>query len=221
MEYYVITDEANYVTSGGLTEDIELASLWEKECSATNYLNTIKNAKGTNKTYGRNIPFLKVKKIERGVCLNKNLMIDSIEESSDLEYIECDNTPICPPLDDLFDILDNLPNKLKNETSRLSNQLKTISMAITDVYHYLELTPKISASDRCKLSTLESELLRQRRKTKDDISKVEKLEKMIRNNGFNKPNIGLDDRIYTPRVLSELFETKKIPTFDEWWNKED
>ena len=44
---------------------------------------------------------------------------------------------------------------------------------------------------------------------------------MIKNGGFNKPNMGLEDRIYDPRVLKDLFETKKIPSFNEWWNKED
>ncbi len=220
MEYYIITDGINYVTNTGLTDNINLANMWEKEVSAKNYLASIKNSKSTNKNYGRSIQFLKVDKIERGVCLGQNVMIDSIEESSDLEYIECEDIPICPPLDELIEILDNLPNRLNNETSRLSNQLKTVSVAITDIYHYLELTPKISASDRCKLSILESDLLKQRRKIKDDIFKIDKIEKMIRS-GFVKPQTKFDERNYEPRVLKDLFETKKIPTFDEWWNKED
>ena len=84
-------------------------------------------------------------------------------------------------------------------------------MAITDIYHYLELTDKISASDRCKLSMLESDLLKKRRKIKDDMYTIKNIKEML-NNGFVKPEVTpQEDRKYAPRILNELFEKHDIP----------
>ena len=219
---YVITDGVNYVvrldkggtiTGDTITTNKDCATKWERKTSADNVLRTIK-ASTKSVTYGHNVQKYNVVKIEGDDKMEYKqiTMIDSIEESADVEYLECDDTPIMPPLHELIDILDNLPKRLLNENNRLTNQLREVSMAITDVYHYLELTEKISASDRCKLSMLESELLRQRRKIKDDMYILCKIQSMIKGGNFTKPNITEDeDRKYQPRVLNELFDKHDIP----------
>lgn len=131
---------------------------------------------------------------------------------------ECLDAPLQHSISLILDVLDDLPNKLSNEKLRLENQQIKCSRALTDIAHYLEFTVKISASDRCKLSTLESDIYRKRREIKDNILRVEYAMKKL---GGSKDVLKLDDRVYEPREFDELFETKKITTFDEWWNKED
>lgn len=65
---------------------------------------------------------------------------------------------------------------------------------------------------------LESDIYRKRREIKDNILGVEYAMKKL---GGSKDVLKLDDRTYEPRELDELFNSKKIMTFDEWWNKED
>ena len=215
--WYFITDGRNYISSEfGITTNKILASRWIQKKSAENVLAQARSCK--TRRYGQNTQKLYIDSIEVEEGENEMnewkpmTMIDSIDESADVEYLECDDTPIIPPLNELIDILDNLPNRLLNENNRLTNQLREVSMAITDVYHYLELTDKISASDRCKLSMLESDLLRKRREIKDDMYILCKIQSMIKGGNFNKPTITEDeDRKYQPRILNELFEKHDIP----------
>lgn len=145
-------------------------------------------------------------------------MCESIEVLSNKSDNECSDAPLQHSISLILDVLDDLPNKLSNEKLRLENEQIKCSRALTDIAHYLEFTIKISASDRCKLSTLESDIYRKRREIKDNILRVEYAMKKL---GGSKDVLKLDDRLYEPREMDKLFNSKKIMTFNEWWNKED
>lgn len=145
-------------------------------------------------------------------------MNDHTELMADKVDNECLDAPLQHSISLILDVLDDLPNKLSNEKLRLENEQIRCSRALTDIAHYLEFTVKISASDRCKLSTFESDIYRKRREIKDNILRVEYAMKKL---GGSKEVLKLDDRTYEPRELNELFNSKKIVAFDEWWNKED
>ena len=142
-------------------------------------------------------------------------MSESIEQLANEEMKDFVNQPLDYPISTVLDVLDNLPNKLSNERVRLENQLVRCSRALTDIAHYLELTDKISASMRCKLSVFETGVLRKRREIKDNILRVEYAMLIANGKDFSK-GLNLEDRYYEPRELSELFDTKDIMSYDKW-----
>ena len=145
-----------------------------------------------------------------------NGMVDNLESIAKEELKdEVSEYTLDYPIITVLDVLDNLKYKLASEKIRLENQLIRCSRALTDIAHYLELTDKISASMRCKLSVFETNVLNKRREIKDNILRVEYAMEKLKDSDYDK-ELNLDDRLYETRELHELFENKEIMNYEEW-----
>ena len=145
-----------------------------------------------------------------------NGMVDNLESIAKEELKDdISEYTLDYPIITVLDVLDNLKYKLASEKIRLENQLIRCSRALTDIAHYLELTDKISASMRCKLSVFETNVLNKRREIKDNILRVEYAMEKLKDSDYDK-ELNLDDRLYETRELHGLFENKEIMNYEEW-----
>lgn len=150
-------------------------------------------------------------------------MIDNVEliadEDVDEDYI---NTPIDVDLGDIIMSLTVLPSKIKNEEKRLKANLRTVSQALTDMAHYLELSnngtlPKLNNKVRNEIATFLEVAFVKRREIKDRLYQLNLIKLRLNGNTITNNDTYLTDRYYAPRILSDMFETHNIPNFEEWW----
>ena len=222
-EYYIVTNGKSYLihneNGSTLTSDENLCTKWDKEKSAMNLLDSLKRSKKLTVLGSYKIEYMVKSIFIEEIPQHENMqMIDAIEDISNMDNGE-KSVKMNYDIDDMLDMLLNIEFKLNTEKKRYENDLIKISKALTDVWHYMESKvekkkKKMSASDRCKLSMFEADLLDKRREIKDNITKVECA--IARLKGKEK-ELKLEDRVYKPRVLDELFEASKIPKFEEWW----
>lgn len=148
----------------------------------------------------------------------KKPMIEHIEDSSDFKIQPCVNKKISYNLEKFCEDLVVIPQKLENEKIRLNNQLIKVCMALTDISHYQEFNPKRSASQRCILEKLQSQILMKRRGIKNDLYYIELIEMRLSGQEIKEDNL-LHNRDYHPRELNGLLEDNEIPKFEDWWNE--
>lgn len=106
--------------------------------------------------------------------------------------------------------LNNLCNGISELESNLQSELSTVDSEITDIEHYVEQNT-LNAVAACKTIKLLHQALNYRREVKDSLIKVGILKHNTNNfdQNINKQIEGLNNRQYTPRVLTELFNDKK------------
>lgn len=100
--------------------------------------------------------------------------------------------------------------ELKQKLDELSAELSNVSKAKVDLEHKIEFAEKANASEGWTYFAALRDVLSKRRKIKDDIQYVSYiLGATIKDCGDGKPiNMikGMENRQYTARVLTELFE---------------
>jgi len=141
----------------------------------------------------------------------------NIEEAEELEvnrkvnasYVHIDVT-------DLQTIINDLSNKistLQGNKEWLLEQESNIDKQISDILHFIEFE-KFSASEGFKLCKALKELRLKRRDVKNELEIIGILNSHtcnnIANGHTNKAISGIENKQYTPRVLTELFENRNI-----------
>lgn len=156
---YVGIDKLSKFT---LVSDIRKATFYDEREKAVNVM--INNLDNSKNTY-------RIEEYDNGkdeVPVNAR-MIDVLEQTADINDEPYIDQSLPYDLKEFCTNLINSETELSNEKKRLEALLHKICKAITDINHKLELTPKMSASYRCKLSILESDLYRKRREVKNDL----------------------------------------------------
>lgn len=150
-------------------------------------------------------------------------MVDSIELTAD-DDIEEDfiNEPIDIDLSDTVALLTVLPVKIENEKKRLRYNLRTVSKALTDIAHYIELSkngvlPKLNIKKRNDIGIFLEAAYVKRREIKDKLYRLNLIELRLNGEPIAENREYFTERHYNPRILNDLFTKHEIPQFEEWW----
>lgn len=105
-----------------------------------------------------------------------------------------------------------LTEEIKDRRSELYTEQSKADKEISDLYHYIEFY-SFNASQGYKLAKMLKDRLAKRREVKNELEIINRISLMPVGticNGKGKDIIeNLQDKQYTPRVLSELFEDKE------------
>lgn len=109
-----------------------------------------------------------------------------------------------------IEIVENIFSQLDTYKEKLTQDFKRLERELCDIDHKMELTKDLNAAEGYKLYALRTKKLRERRLTKDGLLKIgilheTKLED-IKNRKVSPRLNGMDNRTYTPRELTELFD---------------
>lgn len=106
----------------------------------------------------------------------------------------------------------SLTHEIKERRTELNHRLSMVDKEICDIRHYIEFYT-FNASKGYKLCKMLKDKLIERREIKDELEVINRISLMPVGticNGKGKGIIeNLQDKQYTPRVLSELFEDKE------------
>lgn len=190
---YIICNGDNYLRQNKksqlkIVKDINQATRWDTAIKANNVCDNISRNKNF-KDY--------------------NLHVKSI--FNDDEIISIDNYK---PIELNYNILDKVKEmytftrELEQRKMYLVEQLSKIDMEIVDIEHAAEFY-NLNASQGYKLYKLLHDRRIERRKIKDELQVINlTLGTSINSNNMNnleKSILGMDNRIYTPRINKELF----------------
>jgi hypothetical protein len=220
---YIISDqeEKRFVTINSnnqieLSTDKNKAYKYEDKNKAENVITN--NLQGRFKTLNITFRVMEVSKSQQVKKEKSQFQINYIEDIADQEIQPTLNKKFNHDLFELAKLVSTLPNDLDNEKANLTNQLIHICRALTDLNHHRLLNGKMSASQRCNRDTLTTKLIEKRQEIKDKILLVEILEARLNGEDIAGRIDGLDNRLYAPRELTEMFENNEMPDFDMWWS---
>lgn len=148
---------------------------------------------------------------------NYNWSLQEIEGTAIEEKNEKVNSVYTPvQLDELKNSINDLALKfstLKGNKEWLQDQQSEIDKQINDILHFIEFE-KFSACEGYKLCKALKELRLKRREVKNELELINIINSHtcnnIANGNTNKAVVGLENKQYAPRVLSELFESRNI-----------
>ncbi|MBS5080449.1 MAG: hypothetical protein KH031_09840 [Clostridiales bacterium] len=193
--HYIITNDRQYVqwTTRGvqLTNHLENATKFTKEKAAN---------------VNANLP-----KIWRKFHLKLKLLPPMKESTEIIKYT--DITFLTDRTKEFLTNAQDISIKMKNELDRLSGELSDVDKAKVDIEHKIELSEKVNACMGYKYFATLKDILKKRRMIKDDIQYISYiLGSTIKDCGEGKPlNFinGMENRQYTARIMSSLFENGK------------
>lgn len=148
--------------------------------------------------------------------LRKNYSWKTLEVEGDImdSKVNTKYTPI--DIDDLRESINNLSEKfsvLQGNKEWLLEKESNIDKQISDILHFLEFN-SFSASEGYKLCKALKELRLKRREVKNELELINIINCHTCNNiakgSTNKAINSIENKLYTPRVLTELFEQRCI-----------
>lgn len=138
---------------------------------------------------------------------------DSVEEDKPIEKVNCTYTPV--DIDELKTSIDDLSNKfstLQGNKEWLLDEQTNLDRQISDILHFIEFN-KFSACEGYKLCKALKDISLQRRKVKNELELINIINTQTCNHiakgNTSKVIDNLCNKKYAPRVLSELFESRK------------
>lgn len=139
-----------------------------------------------------------------------------VNTNSDVVHTEAELSKVkVQKWSDRINSVATLFNDAKARYDELSYELSTVDKKVTDIQHYIEFN-NLNACEGWKCCNLLQQLLRQRRVIKDERDIVKKIvDANTSNSQFEalQQNVSTyTPRVYTPRVMVDLFKTKNIMT---------
>lgn len=193
---YIITDGRQYVALKGreqtLTTDVRKAQQFDTLVRAKNFIANMK------RTYSKH-------EWTAMAAINESSAPASC--SSDIAQTIFEQEGFCwdkqvKDLERFFSQLDLYKEKLKRSMEETNKRE-------CDIYHAIEFADRASASDGYRLFARMRDVLHERRKIKDELRRIGIIEDTslddIKANKVSPRLLGLESRIYTPRVMPELF----------------
>ena len=178
-----------------VTGNIKKATLFKTETKANNVRSSLPKA------IRRNSYYIKELSVE-----DENQMI------SDNEYVVTGHTDredesvvkIKEMLQEISDCEQNLLIKEEQYKARLSE----IDRELSDIDHWIEFYP-VSAYDGYRMTKMRKDRLVERRGIKDSLSEISII-RSIKGGQTLKSLNSVEDKKYTPRVLTDLFREKEV-----------
>ena len=99
-------------------------------------------------------------------------------------------------------------NDLKYKEEEYRSRISEIDKELVDIDHWIEFYP-VSAYDGYRMTKMRKDRLLERRKIKDSLSEIS----IIRSIGGGqrlKSLKGIEDKKYTPRILTDIFREKEL-----------
>ena len=97
---------------------------------------------------------------------------------------------------------------LKYKEEKYRARISEIDKELTDIDHWVEFYP-VSAYDGYRMTKMRKDRLIERRKIKDSLSEISII-RSIKGGETLKSLKGIEDKKYTPRVLTDIFREKEI-----------
>ncbi len=109
----------------------------------------------------------------------------------------------------IYEDLENIGQKIRKRRNEPSRELSKVDKEISDIHHYIEFY-SLSASRGYKMAKILKDCLIQRRAIKDETEMLNRISVMTVGhigNGKGRRDLDkLNNKQYTPRILTELFE---------------
>jgi hypothetical protein len=195
--YILTNNQGDYICRGKdqrlfLSKDNRKALRLETETKAQNLINNLpKKLKG--KDY----------KIEK-IGFKKSLT-NAMSNFNDSDFI----TSIKTSLNSLSNLAD-FDETVCSYKEKMLKELSTIDLELTDLDHFIE-SHKFSASEGYKISHMRQERLKKRRIIKNNIRMCDLLKQCTSDSVKSCKKIEqIENYSYTPRVLKDLFENRKL-----------
>lgn len=141
-------------------------------------------------------------------------LIEHVENVKSSEKINSTYTSI--DIEELKESINSLSEKfslLKGNKEWLLEKESNVDKQISDILHFIEFS-SFSACEGYKLCKAIKELRLKRREIKNELEIINIINchtcNNIANGNTNKSIDGIENKKYTPRVLNELFENRKI-----------
>lgn len=187
-----------------------LADSWDARHKAKNVLENQLNKNIRNKYHVIEIEVPETKRI-----INKhdeNSVVYRIETAKEISNEEIEDDQI-DKWETGVDSLSSFVHDLEERKENLNNKLSDVDKEIIDIQHYIEFGGKFNAYEGWLAFSMLRHRLKKRRKIKDELYIVSQLSECKINSSMlsNIKEIihELDDKVYTPRKLTNLFKEAK------------
>lgn len=183
-----------------------LGDTWEQKSKAKNILENQLNKNIRNRYHIIEIEIPDIKEIVKNT---ENISSHCTETAKQILNEEIEDDQISK-WETGINSLSAFVRDLEERKENLNNKLSDVDKEIIDIQHYIEFGGKFNAYEGWLAFSMLRHRLRKRRKIKDELRVVMQLSECKINSSMlsNMKDIihELDDRIYTPRKLTNLFK---------------
>ena len=181
-----------------VTGNIKKASLFPTERKAFNVKESLpKTVKRSNTYYIREL----TPDIEDGIIEDKDYVVTNHVSRGD-ESVD----KIKEILHEIVQYEEDIINKEAEYRTRLSD----IDKELVDIDHWIEFYP-VSAYDGYRMTKMRKDRLLERRRIKDSLFEISIIRSIKQKGGETLKTLnGIEDKKYTPRVLTDIFREKEV-----------